>query len=123
MPDLAFSIVDVRDVAAMHVRSIAMKDAEGQRYIAASDAITFIEIAKLLKRTFPEKKIVTRRAPKLLMHVLALFDGQIKSILPMLGKPVRISSKKAQSGFDMKFIDVETSIVETAKFLVAHSGK
>ena len=123
MPDLAFSIVDVRDVAAMHVGSIAMKSAEGQRFIAASDAITFIEIAKLLKRTFPDRKIVTRRAPKLLMYVLALFDGQIKSILPMLGKPVRISSKKAQSTFDMKFMDVEQSIIETAKFLVANSAK
>ena len=123
MPDLAFSIVDVRDVAAMHVGSIAMKSAEGQRFIAASDAITFIEIAKLLKRTFPDRKIVTRRAPKLLMYVLALFDGQIKSILPMLGKPVRISSKKAQSTFDMKFMDVEQSIIETAKFLVASSAK
>ncbi len=123
MPDLAFSIVDVRDVAAMHVGSIAMKSAEGQRFIAASDAITFIEIAKLLKCTFPDRKIVTRRAPKLLMYVLALFDGQIKSILPMLGKPVRISSKKAQSTFDMKFMDVEQSIIETAKFLVANSAK
>ena len=123
MPDLAFSIVDVRDVAAMHVGSIAMKSAEGQRFIAASDAITFIEIAKLLKRTFPDRKIVTRRAPKLLMYVLALFAGQIKSILPMLGKPVRISSKKAQSTFDMKFMDVEQSIIETAKFLVANSAK
>ena len=123
MPDLAFSIVDVQDVAMMHVKSIDMKAAEGQRYIAASNAITFIEIAKILKKTFPNKKIVTRKAPKLLMYVLALFDGQIKSILPMLGKPVRINSKKAQAAFAFDFIDVEKSIVETGTFLMAGIGK
>ena len=123
MPDLAFSIVDVQDVAMMHVKSIDMKAAEGQRYIAASNAITFIEIAKILKKTFPNKKIVTRKAPKLLMYVLALFDGQIKSILPMLGKPVRINSKKAQAAFAFDFIDVEKSIVETGTFLIANTGK
>lgn len=123
MPDLAFSIVDVQDVAMMHVKSIDMKAAEGQRYIAASNAITFIEIAKILKKTFPNKKIVTRKAPKLLMYVLALFDGQIKSILPMLGKPVRINSKKAQAAFAFDFIDVEKSIVETGTFLMAGTGK
>jgi len=123
MPDLTFSVVDVQDVAMMHVKSIDMKETEGQRYIAASSPITFVEIAKLLKRTFPNKKIVTRQAPKALILLLALFDAQIKSIVPSLGKPVRISSKKAQAAFDFDFIDIEKSIVETGTFLMAKTGK
>jgi len=123
MPDIAFSIVDVQDVAMMHVSSIGMKEAEGQRYIAASDTMTFVDIAKVLKRTFPNKKIVTRQAPKFLMLLLSLFDAQIRSIVPRLGKPIRINSKKAQSAFGFSFIGVEQSIVETATFLMAETGK
>ncbi|MEI6454419.1 MAG: hypothetical protein WCO31_07485 [Actinomycetes bacterium] len=71
-----------------------------------------------MKTAYPKRKIVTRQAPKFLLQVLALFDGQIKSILPSLGKRVGISSAKAQSAFALQFIAPEQSIVDTAAFLL-----
>ena len=118
LPDVSFSIVDVKDVATLHVLSLDLAETAGQRYIAAAGALTFIEMAKVLKTAYPKRKIVTRQAPKFLLQVLALFDGQIKSILPSLGKRVGISSAKAQSAFALQFIAPEQSIVETAAFLL-----
>jgi hypothetical protein len=49
---------------------------------------------------------------------LALFDSQIKAILPSLGKRTHISSAKAQSTFAMEFIAPAQSVVDTAAFLL-----
>jgi len=118
LPDVSFSIVDVKDVATLHVLSLDLAETAGQRYVASAGALTFIEMAKVLKAAYPKRKIVTRQAPKFLLQILALFDGQIKAILPSLGNHTRISSAKAQSAFAMQFISPEQSIVETAAFLL-----
>ena len=118
LPDVSFSIVDVKDVAAMHVRSLEIAETAGERYVASAGALTFIDMATILKAAYPKRKIVTRRAPKFLLQILALFDSQIKAILPSLGKRVRISSTKAQTAFALEFITPKQSVVDTAAFLL-----
>jgi dihydroflavonol-4-reductase len=115
---MAFGIVDVKDVAEMHVKVIKMKEAIGQRFIANAGSRTFIQMAKTLKAVFPDRKIPTNQAPSLLIRFLALFDGEIKAVLPTLGKHINASSKKAQTVLGIKFIAPEESLVETAQFLV-----
>ena len=48
MPDLSFPLVDVRDVAAMHVRCIDRPATFGQRYLAAAGTYSFVQIARTL---------------------------------------------------------------------------
>ncbi len=118
LPDISFSIVDVKDVAAMHVRSITTPASVGQRLIASSGARTFMQIAQILKAAFPGRKFTTTRAPSALIRFLAIFDGEIRAVLPSLGKHIGINSSKAQKVFKMTFIPVETTLVETAKYLI-----
>ena len=118
VPDLSFSIVDVKDVAQMHVKALSMDASKGQRFIASSKTVSFIEIAKLLKGFYPNRKIVTLKAPNVIIRVLALFDADIKSILPSLGDRTASSSRKAQEKLGINFIPVEESIRETADFLI-----
>ncbi|MSY62907.1 MAG: NAD-dependent epimerase/dehydratase family protein [Actinobacteria bacterium] len=118
LPDMSFGIVDVKDVAAMHVKAIKSKQAKGQRFIANAGSRTFIQMAKALKSEFPTRKIPTGKAPTMLIRLLALFDGEIKAVLPGLGKHINASSKKAQTVLGIEFIPVEQSLVETAHYLV-----
>jgi len=117
LPDMSFGIVDVKDVAKMHVLVIKNKAAYGQRFIANAGSRTFIQMAKALKAAFPTRKIPTGQAPTLLIRFLALFDGEIKAVLPGLGKHINPSSKKAETVLGISFIPVETSLIETGKFL------
>ena len=119
MPDLSFPLVDVRDVAAMHVRCIDRPVTYGQRYLAAAGTYSFVQIARTLKAAFPDRKLVTRQAPNFLIRFLGLFDGQIKSIIPMLSKQMSFNASKATRDLDITFIDPATSLVETATFLLA----
>ena len=123
LPDLKFSIVHVKDVAAMHVRAINEDVTRGERLLAASETISFVGIAKILKAQYPKSKVKTGLAPTFLIRFLSLFDGEIKATLPLLGKPMLTSSAKAQKLFNMKFIPVQQTVLETADFLVQHSKK
>ena len=118
LPDLMFSIVDVRDVAKMHVSSIKNDSTKGERILAASETISFVGIAKFLKSIYPSSKVKTMQAPTALVRLLSLFDGEIKSVLPMLGKPMITSGEKAKQLFGMIFIPVEVSLRESADYLV-----
>lgn len=118
LPDLSFSIVDVRDVAAMHVRAISTDAAKGQRFIASAGSRTFVQIAKTLKTAFPNRKITTVQAPSFVIRFLALFDGEIKAVLPTLGKHIGVNSSKASRVLGIDFIPVEKSLVDTAEYLI-----
>ena len=48
LPRLGFSIVDVRDLADLHIRAMTRREAAGQRFIAAGDFMWMEEIAATL---------------------------------------------------------------------------
>jgi dihydroflavonol-4-reductase len=118
LPDLSFSIVDVKDVAAMHVRAIGTDASKGQRFIASAGSRTFVSMAKSLKTAFPNRKISSIQAPSALIRFLALFDGEIKAVLPTIGKHIDVNSSKAKNVLGINFIPVEKSLVETASYLL-----
>lgn len=118
LPDLRFSIVDVRDVAQMHVQAIKNDATKGERILAASETYSFVGIATYIKSIYPKSKIKTGKAPSALIKFLSLFDGEIKAVLPLLGKPMITSNKKAQKLLGIKFIPVEVTLKESAAYLV-----
>ena len=118
LPDMRFSIVDVRDVAQMHVAAISNDATKNERLLAASATYSFVGIAKYLKSIYPMSKAKTAQAPSALIKVLSLFDGDIKTILPMLGKPMLISGAKAKRILGINFIPADVAIRESAEYLV-----
>ncbi len=118
LPDLRFALVDVRDVAQMHVQAIKVEATQGQRILASSETFSFVEIAQFIKSIYPKSKAKPIQAPTLLIKFLSLFDGQIKAILPLLEKPMMVSNEKAKQMLGIKFIPAEVAIRESADYLV-----
>lgn len=55
-PAFTFGVVDVRDVAAIHIKAMLHPAANGQRFLVTSDgAVSFYDIAQLIKKERPEK--------------------------------------------------------------------
>ncbi|GAB3048795.1 aldehyde reductase [Spirosoma knui] len=49
-PPFSFGVVDVRDVADIHIKAMLNPEAKGERFLATSDGVmTFYDIAQLLK--------------------------------------------------------------------------
>jgi len=118
LPDLKFAIVDVRDVAKMHVDAIKMDETKGERILSSSETKSFVEIAKYLKSIYPKSKVKSIQAPTAIIKFLSIFDSTIKTILPQLGKPMRISNAKAKRLMGMSFIPAEVILRDSADYLV-----
>jgi dihydroflavonol-4-reductase len=121
LPDLRVGIVDVKDVARMHVDAIKIDATKGERIIASTGTRSLVEIAKIIKAHNPNIKVITKRAPTWMLKLRAIFKKEQRPGLLLVGRPNLISNAKARSLFSFEFIQPEISIIESAKFLIAKS--
>lgn len=120
LPDVSMSIVDVRNVAEMHVKAIKAKASKNERFLASADTLSFIGMAQIIKRAYPNRKVNTGKAPNFLIRLLALFDGDIKRVVPLLGLRTLVDNTKAKNLLKIDFIPAEESILETAEYLITN---
>ena len=120
-PQLHFGIVDVRDVADLHVRAMTDARANGERFLAiAGDFVSMREIALVLKRRMGAvaRKVPTWQLPNWLVRLAALRDPGVKQILPELGKRKNATNAKAKRLLGWSPRSNEDAIVATAESLV-----
>ena len=120
-PRLWFGVVDVRDVASMHVTAMTHPAAKGERFLAvAGDFMSIVEIARLLKARMGEaaKRVPTREIPNWLVRLAALRDSAVKQIIPELGKRKNATSEKARRVLNWHPYSNEEAILATAESLV-----
>lgn len=118
LPRFGFSVVDVRDIAEMHVRALERPESAGLRLPGATRFLWFHEMAEILKAAHPERKIVTRQAPNAVVRLLALFDRSIRTITPILGRRDELSAARAETVLGMEFRDAADSVRATADWLI-----
>jgi nucleoside-diphosphate-sugar epimerase len=85
LPRLAFCVVDVRDVADLHIRAMTDPKAAGQRYIAsASNAMWFKDVAVALKSKLGPKasRVKTWQLPDMLVKLVSFFDSEVALVTP-----------------------------------------
>lgn len=88
VPDIGFGVVDVRDVADLHVRALTAPGIAGERFIASGPFMTMGEVAVTLRERLGKRarKVPTRRLPDWLLRAVALFDGQVRMVTGELGR-------------------------------------
>jgi nucleoside-diphosphate-sugar epimerase len=103
-PRLFFGVVDVRDVADLHLRAMMSPAAKGERFIAVSGLAM--------------SKVPTRELPNWQVRVIALISPSLKPLLPLLGKIRNASSAKAERVLGWKPRSREDAVVATAESLI-----
>jgi len=120
-PRLSFGVVDVRDVADLHIRAMTHAAAKGERFLAvAGDFMLIRDIAKVLKERMGEagKKVPIRQLPNWLVRLAALKDPAVKQILPELGKLKNGTNEKAKRLLGWAPRPREEAIVAAAQSLL-----
>lgn len=120
VPRMCFGVVDVRDVADLHLRAMTGPAANGERFLAvAGDFMWMTEIGKVLKSRLGEaaKRVPTRQLPNWLVRLAALREPAVKQIIPELGKWKNATSEKAQRVLGWSPRSREDSVVATAESL------
>jgi nucleoside-diphosphate-sugar epimerase len=120
-PRLYFGVVDVRDVADLHIRAMSHPAAKSERFLAVAGAcMSILDIARLLR---VRMGATAKRAPKFqlpdwLVRVVAMADPAARQILPELGKIKNSSSEKARRILGWTARSNEESIIATAESLI-----
>ncbi|HEY4308951.1 MAG TPA: aldehyde reductase [Pirellulales bacterium] len=120
-PRISFGIVDVRDVADLHLRAMTHPAAKGERFLAvAGDFLTMQGIAKTLKGSLgaAARRVPTRQLPNWLIRLAALRDPAVKQILPELGKMKNATHEKAKRLLGWSPRTNEEALVATAESLM-----
>ncbi len=121
-PKMGFEIVDVRDVAYLHVAAMETPEAAGQRYIAASGFRWFLDLSKAIGNDMPQfkGKLPKFNMPNFVVRLLSNFRPELKGILPELGKLRIADNSKAKKALQWNPISPEEATLATAHSLVKH---
>ena len=121
LPRLGFNIVDVRDVADLHLRAMTAPEAGGERFIASGEFAWMADLAGLLRARLGAEaaRVPTRRAPDFVLHLAALFDRDLKSVTPGLGRRRTFSAAKAERLLGWRPRPMEETVLDCARSLIA----
>ncbi len=121
LPRFGFCVVDVRDVADLHIRAMTAPAAAGERFIAASDWVWMADVASVLRAALGNsaKKVPTRGMPDFVLRLVALVDRPMRFVTPLLGRKHVFTSAKAQAVLDWQPRPAATTIVDSARSAIA----
>ncbi len=120
LPRLGFGIVDVRDVAAMHLQLLTEAGVDGERFIASGPFMWMEDVAAILRSGLGAdgRKVPTRRLPTWLMRILANFDPVIRQVKGELGNVRENDASHARERLGWVPRPAEESILDTARDLI-----
>ncbi|GMT31165.1 hypothetical protein PFISCL1PPCAC_22462 [Pristionchus fissidentatus] len=114
-PPMQLALVDVRDVAEMHVKAMLSKEADNERFLAASQpSYWFRDISRVLGKEFNDHGYCTPRyqAPGFIVRMMAIFDKQAASIVDRLHHEIKFDNSKAQRILGINFRNPDESLIE-----------
>ena len=112
VPNIAFGIVDVRDVAKAHVLAMTNEQAAGHRFLVSAGTRTMREIAAAVSEAEPS---VMSRLPKVtlpdfVVRLVALVSSEARNALPELGRRKRIETGPAREILGITFRSPEEAV-------------
>jgi len=121
VPHLYFGIVDVRDIADLHVRAMTHPAAKGERFLGtAGDFMSMLDMARALKLRLgaAARRVPARQLPNWVVRLVALRDPAARYILPELGKYKNGTGAKARRLLGWTPRPSEDALVATAESLL-----
>jgi dihydroflavonol-4-reductase len=121
-PRMSFGVVDVRDVADLHIRAMTNPAARGERFLAvAGDHVWVKDIARMLRQRMGEagRRVPGGELPNWLVRLVASADPAVAQIVPELGKWRNSSNVKARRLLGWEPRSAEDALVATAESMLA----
>ena len=117
-----FPLVDVRDVAAAHIKGMTVEEANGHRFILVSGNLWMSEVAEIIQKEFDPQgyKIKTRKLPKFLLWLGSIFDSSAKKILPVVGKQLTYDTTPMKTVLGIESIDQQKMLIDMAYSLIEY---
>lgn len=120
-PDIGFSVVDVRDLADLHLRALVAPGMAGERFIASGRFMKLREMAEVLRRELgaDARRVSTREVPDWAVRMVALFHAVARAVVGELGAERHQSADHARQVLGWQTRPEAESIVDAARSLLA----
>ena len=121
LPNIGFGIVDVRDVADLHVRALTAPDMADERFIACGGFLWLREIAAILRAELGEqaRKVPTLEMPDWAVRLLAKVSPTVRAAASELGTARHQDASHAREVLGWVPRPPREAIVQTARDLIA----
>ena len=118
LPNAYFTVVDVRDVARLHVESLKNNKSDNKRIIATSpQGINIMEISNILRKN-GYRKAPKSFIPTKMINSLAPFNKEMKSMAAMVNRGVYGADiKETISIFNWETIPLEKTLIDMGNSL------
>lgn len=119
-PRIHFGIVDIRDIAALHVTAMTAPEAAGQRVLASAGTISFFETANFLREPFPDyaHRLPRMVVPDWVIRLYGLFDASAAAAAGSLGLVRHLDSRPAEALLGRAFISPRIAATATARSVI-----
>ncbi|MFV0452844.1 MAG: SDR family oxidoreductase [Propioniciclava sp.] len=121
LPRLSMPVVDVRDVARMHVGAITTPETIGQRFPANAGAMALPAMARAVADAYPHQRIHARVAPAWLIHVMARFHPPMRMIAANLGVNGEVDGGDGPALMGFSYIRSKDALLASAEYLLARA--
>jgi dihydroflavonol-4-reductase len=120
LPNIGFGVVDVRDVADMHVRCLTAPDMAGERFICSGPFLWMRDIAAILKAGLGDqaRKVPSRGLPNWMVRISAWFDPVVRQVVGELGRSRAADNSHARVVLGWVPRPPEDSILDTARDMI-----
>ncbi len=119
-PDIGFGVVDVRDVADLHVRALNAPGMAGERFIASGPFMKLRAIADVLRAELGQEahKVTQRSVPDWLVRIAARFNPLARAVVGELGSVRNQDASHAKQVLGWVPRPAAQSIVDSARCLI-----
>ena len=125
IPRVGLEIVDVRDLADVHIRAMTSPDAAGQRFLATGEFMWMAEMARVLRDGLGAdgRRVSTRQVPDVVVRFVARFtDRSLREITPALGRRNRHTTEKARRVLGWEPRPARETVLDCARSLIAYGA-
>ncbi|MBB4796198.1 nucleoside-diphosphate-sugar epimerase [Streptomyces nodosus] len=118
VPRIGLEIVDVRDLADIHIRAMTSPKAAGERFLATGEFTWMLDMARALKEDLGQdgERVSTQETPDDVVRA----NPAMGEIAPSLGRRNRHSTAKAHTVLDWQPRPARESVIDCARSLLSH---
>lgn len=128
-PKVYMGLIDIRDVAKIHVEALTNEKSNGERFLLVSGGkeYSMLDIGKIFRKVLDPKdpnihNLPTRNVPTWILKVGGLVVPKLKDAANFADRRMNYNSSKAESVFGWTPISVEQSLADTYNSLKAEKA-
>jgi dihydroflavonol-4-reductase len=122
LPRVDIPIVDVRDVARVHIGVLGEPATVGERIALNAGTLDTVDAVRTIAAVYPQRRIPARPAPDWLIRLAGRFSPLARQAAGNLDRNCHVDGSKAERLMRFTYVPAERALLASAEFIAAHES-